>query len=94
MGQQIATARLAAVIFFVLTIAIVVLWFFAGQATWAIAILPIWFRIFNAQSSVLFWGLAGQLLNIRQAKRLYGIIGTGDNISRVAGYGVVPLLTP
>ncbi len=41
---------------------------------------------------ITFWGLAGSLFNLRQGKRIFGLIGTGESISVILGYFSVPLL--
>ncbi len=41
---------------------------------------------------ITFWGLAGSLFNLRQGKRIFGLIGTGESISVILGYFSVPVL--
>ncbi|MCB0164916.1 MAG: cyclic nucleotide-binding domain-containing protein [Anaerolineae bacterium] len=40
--------------------------------------LMIWFEVIWAMTSLEFWSLAGQLFDLRQSKRLFGLIGSGD----------------
>ncbi|MFZ1571569.1 MAG: hypothetical protein WAT89_02400, partial [Candidatus Kapaibacterium sp.] len=39
-----------------------------------------------------FWGVAALTFDIRQSKRLFGIIGAGDIPAKLIGYSVVPIL--
>lgn len=51
-----------------------------------------WFRILVYITMVAFWGLAGKIFNIRQGKRIFGLIGIGEVISIIIGYFSIPLL--
>jgi HEAT repeat protein len=92
LGQRVATERLAAGTLLALTVLLLLLWAGSAVGSWIFFLLLLWYRVFNAISGVIFWGLAGRLLNLRQAKRLFGIIGSGENVARVLGYAMVPLL--
>lgn len=41
-----------------------------------------------------FWGLAGRLFDLQQGKRLFGLIGSGEVVSEIVGFFLVPLLLP
>lgn len=41
-----------------------------------------------------FWGLAGRLFDLQQSKRLFGLIGSGEVVSEIVGFFLVPLLLP
>jgi ATP:ADP antiporter, AAA family len=92
LGQRIPTERLAVGSFLALAILMLLLWGGSALGTWVFFLLLLWYRVFNAISGVIFWGLAGRLLNLRQAKRLYGLVGSGKNVARVLGYAMIPLL--
>jgi ATP:ADP antiporter, AAA family len=92
LGQRLTSDRLALGALIALTSLLGLLWGASALGPWVFFLLLLWYRIFNALAGVIFWGLAGRLLNLRQAKRLYGIIGSGENVSRVLGYAAVPLL--
>jgi len=51
-----------------------------------------WFRVLVFITLVTFWGLAGKLFDIRQGKRIFGLIGIGEVISTIIGYFSIPLL--
>jgi hypothetical protein len=61
-------------------------------ASWVAFAMFIW--IFPALSllNLEFWGLAGMLFDLRQGKRLFGLLGTGEVISALVGFLLVPLL--
>jgi HEAT repeat protein len=49
-------------------------------------------RVLVYISLVTFWGLAGKLFNLRQGKRIFGLIGTGEAISIILGYFSIPVM--
>ncbi|MCT0219595.1 cyclic nucleotide-binding domain-containing protein [Synechococcus sp. CS-1329] len=61
------------------------------QATAAFALL-VWYRLAEILLNLEFWGLAASLLHVRQAKRLYGLIGSGEVVALVVGGFTLPLL--
>lgn len=63
----------------------------SGDRTLVFA-LVLWYRLLYVLLGLVFWGLAGRLLDVRQGKRLFGLIGTGEAVARIAGYFSVPLL--
>ena len=40
--------------------------------------LVLWYRLLYVLLGLVFWGLAGRLLDLRQGKRLFGLVGTGE----------------
>ena len=62
----------------------------AGPPT---AFLRAFVEVANALSALTFWGPVGSLLNLRQAKRLYPLIGSGEVLAGIlGGVAVVPLV--
>jgi ATP:ADP antiporter, AAA family len=55
-------------------------------------LLKVWYDAELVLMSVIFWGLANQLLTVRQGKRLFGIIGAGDPVAIIIGGAATPLL--
>jgi HEAT repeat protein/ATP/ADP translocase len=45
---------------------------------WPVLALFIWLEVITVLYSLEFWGLAGQIFNVRQGKRLFGLIGSGE----------------
>lgn len=61
------------------------------DAPWPALAFAIWFWVLWVISSIIFWSAAGRLFNVRQAKRLFGLIGSGEIAAAVVG-GIV--ITP
>ncbi|MBN1993051.1 MAG: HEAT repeat domain-containing protein [Anaerolineae bacterium] len=47
-------------------------------ARWPTLALMIWFEMLWALTGLEFWGLASRLFNLRQGKRLFGLVGSGE----------------
>lgn len=60
--------------------------------SWITFIMYTWVRVMVYITLVNFWGLAGRLFNVRQGKRIFGLIGVGEVISYMIGYFSIPLL--
>ncbi len=50
----------------------------------------VWFEVEFALSGLVLWGLANQLMTLRQGKRLYGFVGAGEPVAIV----LLGLFTP
>ncbi len=59
---------------------------------WFIFFLFVWNRVFVFVNGITFWSTAARLFNLQQAKRLFGLISTGEVISSILSYFSVPLL--
>ena len=79
-------------IFLILSILGFRLWLWAGGMQWASLFLAIWFDICFLLINLSFWGLCGRLFHIRQAKRLYGLVGSGEFLAIVIAGFTSPLL--
>ncbi len=55
-------------------------------------LLLVFYRVLSALTDLEYWAVAGRLYDVRQAKRLYGMIGTGEVLARIAGSFSIPLL--
>jgi len=62
------------------------------DSPWLAFLLFTWIRVMVYVTVVTFWGFAGKLFNIRQGKRIFGLIGIGEVLSIIIGYFSVPLL--
>lgn len=51
-----------------------------------------WYYVIYLLTNLEFWGLAALQFDIRQSKRLFGLIGAGDIPAKLIGYSLVPLL--
>ncbi|MCH7614025.1 MAG: hypothetical protein IIB45_11795, partial [Candidatus Marinimicrobia bacterium] len=60
---------------------------------WFIPLLYIWIELIIVLTIIQFWILAGEIFNIRQAKRLFGLIsGSGAIASMVIGFSIRPFV--
>lgn len=53
-----------------------------------------WYYVIYLLTNLEFWGVAALLFDIRQSKRLFGMIGAGDIPAKLIGYSAVPVLIP
>ncbi len=51
-----------------------------------------WYYVIYLLTNLEFWGLAALQFDIRQSKRLFGMIGAGDIPAKLFGYSAVPFL--
>ena len=94
LGQRLSQRRTWRLHLLVVTLVPLALrWLLAwgDQATAAFALL-VWYRLAEILLNLEFWGLAASLLHVRQAKRLYGLIGSGEVVALVVGGFTLPLL--
>lgn len=63
-----------------------------SQAGWLFFGLLVWYRAVSTLTDLEYWALATRLYDVGQAKRLYGLIGSGEVVARIAGSFSVPLL--
>ncbi|ANE49646.1 MFS transporter [Flavisolibacter tropicus] len=50
--------------------------------------------LFYMITSYAFWGIVSLLFNIRESKRVFSIVGSGDIPAKLIGYAATPLLIP
>jgi len=48
------------------------------DSRWPVMIVFLWLEVVTVLASLEFWGLAGQIFNVRQGKRLFSLIGAGE----------------
>ena len=51
-----------------------------------------WFYVLYLLNNLQFWGIAAQLFDIRQSKRLFGVVSAGEILAKLFGYSLVYLL--
>lgn len=66
---------------------------FAGSPLF-IFVMFSWYYVIYLLTNLEFWGVAALLFDIRQSKRLFGMIGAGDIPAKLIGYSAVPVLIP
>lgn len=59
-------------------------------AAWLIFLLPVCFDMVMLLTTLAVWPLAGRLFDVQQAKRLFGLIGTGNSVAVGLGGILVP----
>jgi|GEM_PF-455797 len=83
-------------IIYVAFLTVTVLLFFIGveftSITWLPFLMFIWIRVFTYVNAVVFWTLAGRIFDLRQGKRLFGLISAGEVISTIIGFFSIPFL--
>ncbi|MDX2076414.1 MAG: Npt1/Npt2 family nucleotide transporter [bacterium] len=52
------------------------------------------FELVWVMNSLEFWGLAGKLFDVREAKRLYGLMGAGEVVAIIISGFSIPLIVP
>ncbi|MEM7346070.1 MAG: Npt1/Npt2 family nucleotide transporter, partial [Chloroflexota bacterium] len=71
-----------------------ILFLVVPTAHWLAIAFYIWYYVLSALITLAFWGLAGRLLNVRQSKRLFGLVGSGMVIATIiSGFLVRPVVT-
>src|SRR5919197_1384036 len=53
-----------------------------------------WLRVLTVLTNLVFWGLAERLFNVRQGKRLFSLIGSGELAASILGGFATPLVVP
>jgi len=62
------------------------------DAGWLLFGLLVWYRVISILTDLEYWAVASRLYDVRQAKRLFGFVGSGEVIARIAGAFSIPLL--
>jgi ATP:ADP antiporter, AAA family len=65
---------------------------FFTQAAGLFFFAMVFYRVLSIMTDLEYWAVAGRLYDLRQAKRLFGFIGTGEVLARIVGSFSVPLL--
>ncbi|HZM50025.1 MAG TPA: HEAT repeat domain-containing protein, partial [Vicinamibacteria bacterium] len=63
-----------------------------SAAGWLVFLLLVWYRALSILTDLEYWAVAARLYDLRQAKRLFGIVGSGEVVARIAGSFAVPLI--
>ncbi len=78
--------------FLMLSVTGLVIAFQFSGIVWLIFCLFVWNRVFVFVNGITFWSTAAKVFDIQQAKRLYGLISTGEVVSSILSFFSVPLL--
>lgn len=55
------------------------------ESDWIALALVVWYNVLTVLAGLEFWSLAGRMFNVRQGKRLYGLIGAGAVVAAITG---------
>ncbi len=64
------------------------------HGNWLIYLMVAWFNGLYLLNNLQFWGIASQVFDLRQSKRLFGLISSGDIPAKFIGYTMALLLIP
>ncbi len=68
-------------------------WLFGSwQSPWQLYALYVWTGLVGSLAVLQFYVVLGDLYTVTQAKRIYGVVGTGSLLGAVAGAGVARLI--
>ena len=92
--RRLSFARLMkGTLWFLLAIVLAVrVGFAATSIAWVAFAGLVSYRVLSSLTDLEYWAVASRIYDVRQAKRLFGLIGTGEVIARIAGSFSVPLL--
>lgn len=93
-GRHLTLPKLLAGSLLVYTTNLVALWYIATvhDPPWLSPIIYIWVSLFGALAPVQVWTLANYVLTTREAKRVFGLIGSGAILGAVVGARLSSLL--
>lgn len=80
------------IVFLILIIALIYIGMLMISSKWTSMALIIAYNVATVLAGLVFWGLAGRMLDVRQGKRLYGVIGSGAVLAAIIGGFSVPYL--
>ncbi|MFN8459036.1 MAG: hypothetical protein U0401_31040, partial [Anaerolineae bacterium] len=89
---SLAQLLLANVSFMLLTVVVFRLGLGFSEAKWFILAFVIFYDIIRVLSNLEFWGLSGRLFDVRQGKRLFGLIGSASMVAAISGGILTPWL--
>ena len=94
LGQRLTLSWLLLVTLLFLLASSVGVWLALNisRAGWLLFSLPIWYEVLWTLTSLAFWNLAGRVMNVRQGKRLFGVVSSGEPVAILLGGLLVPLL--
>ncbi len=64
------------------------------ETTWVSFVLAVWGNLLEMVVSLVTGAVAGRALDLRQARRLYPVVGSGDTVAEIGGGLAIPFLVP
>ncbi|MCD4792136.1 MAG: hypothetical protein K8R54_02800 [Bacteroidales bacterium] len=80
------------ILFLLLSVLLFLFFYISTTSIIAIFLLYAWIRVFSYIHAITFWGLAGRLFNLRQGKRVFGLITGGEVFASILSFFSVPFL--
>ncbi|QNF34445.1 hypothetical protein HUW51_17570 [Adhaeribacter swui] len=62
--------------------------------TWLPFFLSAWNMVLYMVIGYAFWGMAAIIFNVRESKRIFSVVGSGDIPAKIIGYAAVAVLAP
>lgn len=92
--DRVSFARLMAgtLVFLLVSVVSVRVGLLFSGAAWLVFASLVWYRVLSILTDLEYWAVAARLYDVREAKRLFGLIGSGEVVARIAGAFSVPLL--
>ena len=80
-------------LWFLLAVVVTVrLGFAVSSVAWVAFAGLVSYRIISSLTDLEYWAVASRIYDVRQAKRLFGFVGTGEVVARILGAFCVPFL--
>lgn len=94
LGKKLSLSNLllAYMSFLTISVLIISMGVHIGSYRWLPFVMFVWVRVFTYINAVVFWALAGRIFDLRQGKRLFGLISAGEVISTIIGFFSIPFL--
>ena len=79
-----------------MTSSILILWIVNSQIEqgWFLYLMLAWFNVLYLINNLQFWGIAALLFDLRQSKRLFAVISSGDIPAKFIGYSLALVFVP
>jgi len=92
--HHLSESRLCNAITIILAASIFLFWIGVKliPGNWFYFLMLAWFNVLYLLNNLMFWGMASQLYDVRQSKRLFGVISSGDIPAKFIGYTVALFL--
>jgi ATP/ADP translocase len=94
--QRVNVKRLlmTVMVIIVVSIAAIRLGLLVSNGIWIAFAVIMWYRVTSLLNNLEFWGMTSMMLDVRQSKRLFGLISSGEVTAKLIGYFSIPLLVP
>jgi ATP/ADP translocase len=67
---------------------------FMIESEWFLYLMLAWFNVLYLLNNMEFWGIAALLFDLRQSKRLFAVISSGDIPAKFIGYTLALIVVP